>query len=259
MQDLVSVVIPTYNSAEVLGQALDSVVQQTYRPIEIITIDDCSVDDSYAIAKAYSQKTTDPEISFVNLKNEQNSGAGVTRNKGIKKASGRYIAFLDADDLWKPQKLDKQVTCLRETGAGVVFAAYEIFDQDPAKPYAIQQVPEKLTYDKLLKANYVGMLTGIYDTHKTGKVFMPRIRKRQDWAMWLDAVKKAGGATGINDVLASYRKGDGLSSNKFDLIKYNYAIYRQHLGYSALQSSVLMAGFLYEQLVVKKSFEKRLD
>jgi teichuronic acid biosynthesis glycosyltransferase TuaG len=101
---LVSIITPTYNSITTLKESLDSIVAQTHRPLEIVIIDDGSVDDSYAFAKAYASKNPSPEITFVNLKNDSNSGAGITRNKGIEAATGTYIAFLDADDLWKPHK-----------------------------------------------------------------------------------------------------------------------------------------------------------
>ncbi|MGB3590242.1 MAG: glycosyltransferase family 2 protein [Nonlabens sp.] len=258
MGDLVSIIIPTFNSAPVLGEALDSVVNQTYRPLEIITIDDCSGDDSYAFAKAYSQKHSSSEITFITLKNEINSGAGVTRNHGIKKSSGRYISFLDADDLWKPEKLALQIEVMSSQNAAVAYGAYEIFSDNPARPHHLQNVPTMVDFPKMLKANYVGMLTGIYDVSQLGKVYMPTIRKRQDWAMWLSITKTAGKAIGVQTVIASYRKGDGLSSNKLDLIKYNYMIYREYLGYTAMKSYLLMGRFLYEQFVVKKSYLEEL-
>jgi teichuronic acid biosynthesis glycosyltransferase TuaG len=232
-------------------ESLDSLISQTYRPLEIITIDDSSDDDSYAFAKAYASKNSSQEISFINLKNASNKGAGITRNKGIAAATGTYIAFLDADDLWKPHKLQTQIDAMKEASATFCYGAYEIFITNPDQPIFVQQVFKKLTFEKLTKANYVGNLTGIYSAKELGKFYMPALRKRQDWAMWLDVMKKSGSAIGIQKPIASYRQGEVLSSNKTDLIKYNYAVYRQHLGYSTLKSSVLMLRFFYEQFFVK--------
>lgn len=243
--------MPTYNDVKTVKESLDSVVSQTYRPLEIITIDDCSDDESYAFAKAYALKNSSPEISFITLKNTSNSGAGITRNRGIEAATGTYIAFLDADDLWKPQKLELQIEAMKSQNALACYGAYEIFSTSPEHPELIHQVFKKLTFKKLLKANYLGNLTGVYNAQKLGKFYMPALRKRQDWAMWLDVLKKANFAIGIQEPIASYRLSNGLSANKFDLIKYNYAVYRIHIGYSAMKSSMLMVRFFYEQFFVK--------
>lgn len=255
--ELVSVIMPTYNSAATLVEALDSILNQSYRPIEIITIDDSSDDDSYAFAKAYSQKFTTQDITFITLKNDENAGAGISRNKGVQKATGTYIAFLDADDVWKPHKLSTQIDAMTSQKAIVCYGAYEIFKDAPDKPIAVQKVFSKLYYNKLHKANYLGNLTGIYNASVLGKVSIPALRKRQDWAMWLDVLKKADYAIGIQEPIASYRLSDGLSANKIELIKHNYAVYRKHLGYSILKSCWNMLLFFYEQFVVKHSMIKR--
>jgi len=226
---LVSVIVPFYNNFDTLPQALDSIVAQTYRPLEIILIDDSSDDDGHAFAKAYSTQHTTPQLSFKILENSQNSGAGISRNKGVTAATGTYIAFLDADDLWKPHKLSTQIDAMTSQNATVCYGAYEIFKDTPDKPIAIQKVFKKLTHYKLHKANYLGNLTGIYNASVLGKIPIPALRKRQDWAMWLNALKKSEYAIGIQEPLASYRLGNGISSNKLDLIKYNYVVYRNIL------------------------------
>lgn len=257
--DIVSVIMPTYNSAKTLKEALDSIISQSYRPIEIITIDDASKDDSLAIAKAYAQQHSTKDLQFVTLSNEQNAGAGISRNKGVEKASGSYIAFLDADDLWKPHKLTTQINAMKSQNATVCYGAYEIFKESAEKPVAVHKVFQKLTYQKLHKANYLGNLTGIYNAAVLGKISIPSLRKRQDWAMWLDVLKKANYAIGIQEPIASYRMSDGLSANKVELIKHNYAVYRKHLGYSVLKSSWMMLLFFYEQFVVKKAMKVEIE
>ncbi|WP_124979058.1 glycosyltransferase family 2 protein [Nonlabens xiamenensis] len=257
--NLVSVILPSYNSRGTIQAALDSIVAQTHRPIQVITIDDCSQDDSYAFAKAYSNKFQEKELEFIPLKNDTNMGAGSTRNKGIERATGKYIAFLDADDLWKPHKLTLQLKAMEKHQADFCYGAYEIFSQDPDRPKEVHLVREKLTFPQLLRANYIGHLTGIYKASSIGKVEMPLLRKRQDWAMWLDVMKKAGFAIGVQEPIASYRQGNGLSSNKWALIPYNYAVYRHHLGYHWFKSTLFMLVFFYEQFFVKGRFKQKID
>ncbi|MEO9502345.1 glycosyltransferase family 2 protein [Nonlabens ulvanivorans] len=257
--ELVSVIMPTYNSALTLKEALDSIIHQSYRPIEIITIDDASNDNSLAIAKSYAQQQSTKDVQFVTLSNDVNAGAGISRNKGVEKASGTYIAFLDADDIWKPEKLTTQINAMKSQNATVCYGAYEIFKTSPDQPISVHKVFEKLTYDKLHKTNYLGNLTGIYNASVLGKITIPSLRKRQDWAMWLDVLKKAEFAIGIQEPIASYRLSDGLSANKIELIKHNYAVYRKHLGYSAMKSYWNMMLFFYEQFLVKKKMIVSLE
>jgi teichuronic acid biosynthesis glycosyltransferase TuaG len=255
---LVSIITPTYNNITTVKESLDSIIAQTHRPLEIITIDDCSADDSYAFAKAYALKNASTEITFINLKNNFNSGAGITRNKGIEAATGTYIAFLDADDLWKPHKLEMQINAMKKHPANLCYGAYEIFTNASNQPELTHHVSKKLTFEKLLKANYLGHLTGIYNAKVLGKFYMPALRKRQDWAMWLDVIQKAEFAIGIQEPIASYRLSKGLSSNKLGLIKYNYAIYKTHLKYSTLKSNWMLLRFFYEQFFVKNQMLARV-
>lgn len=257
--EMVSIIIPTYNNVKTLQESLDSVLSQTYRPLEIIIIDDCSVDDSFAFAKAYALKNTSQNVSFITIKNNNNLGAGNTRNKGITAATGDYIAFLDADDLWKPHKLALQISEMKKQNASVCYGSYEIFNSCPKQPVYLQHVFKKLTFNKLLKANYIGHLTGIYHVKMLGKFYMPALRKRQDWAMWLDILRSSGNAIGIEQPIASYRQGAGLSYNKLELIPFNYAIYNKHLGYSAMNSCLLLLRFFYEQFFVKRKMRIKIN
>lgn len=254
---LVSVIMPMFNSVQTVGQALDSIVAQTHRPIEIVLIDDASNDGSYAFAKAYSKQHNTKDLQITVLQNLVNAGAGISRNTALKTAKGTYIAFLDADDLWKPTKLKTQLAAMKLHNAAVCYSAYELFKTNPAQPIAMHSVFKKLSYKKLLKANYLGNLTGIYNAKKLGKIPITTLRKRQDWAMWLDVLKKGGDAVGIQEPLASYRLSNGLSANKTVLIKHNYAVYRQHLGYNRFKSMGCMLLFFYEQFVVKRMLVTR--
>ncbi|WP_194851622.1 glycosyltransferase family 2 protein [Nonlabens antarcticus] len=255
---VVSVIVPVFNNRETLPETLESITNQDYRPLEIIIVDDQSSDGSFAFAKAVAQQNTQLEIKFIVEQNQVNKGAGATRNRALEVATGRYIAFLDADDLWKPQKLSTQINALQSSGRSICYAAYEIFEENPLKSIAIHKVFTELTYEKLHKTNYLGNLTGIYDVKAIGKVPISDMRKRQDWAMWLDVLKKGGPAIGIQEPMASYRLGAGLSASKVDLIKYNFAVYREHLGYGYLKSCWCLLLFFYEQFFVKSTMKIRV-
>lgn len=252
---LVSVVTPVYNAALFLGETIQSVLNQTYPHWELILVDDCSTDTSIEIAKGYSEK--DARIKSFQL--SENQGSGIARNLGIKEAAGSYIAFLDADDLWLPQKLQKQLDFMTNNNCNICYSSYQLMNEDGSLlPKLIEALP-KLTLKKLLKSNYIGNLTGIYNADVLGKVYAPKIRKRQDWALWLSALKIEKKALGIKEPLAYYRlRKDSISKNKTALLKYNYAVYNKVLGFSTLKSLFMMSAFLWEHFFVKSRQEKSI-
>ncbi|MBT8295270.1 MAG: glycosyltransferase, partial [Gramella sp.] len=186
------------------------------------------------------------------LENLSNRGTHNARNKGIEAAQGDLIAFLDADDLWKPEKLQKQVKFLREENATACFSSYELISENGEKLNKKIQALPNLTYKKLLKANYVGNLTGIYDVSILGKIYCPEISKRQDWALWLEVIAKGGPMRGIQESLAIYRvRKNSISRNKLEMLKYNFKVYHHILGYNLFASLWKMLVFLNEQFFVK--------
>ena len=187
------------------------------------------------------------------LKNTSNSGAAISRNKGIQAANGDFIAFLDADDLWKPNKLEVQLSFMKNEDCDVCYSSYEQIDEDGSLLKKEVRALGTLKYGKLLKSNYIGNLTGIYNAKSLGRILSPDLRKRQDWLLWLSAIKKSGKpAKGIQESLAYYRvRNNSISSNKFKLLKYNYMVYKKGLGYSALKSMYWMLVFLNEHFFVK--------
>lgn len=252
---LVSVITPAYNSARFIGPAITSVLNQTFSNWEMIVVDDCSSDDTARIVAAFAQR--DPRIIFVAL--SQNSGAGVARQTAVELARGRYIAFLDADDLWKPEKLEKQRAFLENTRQGFAFSAYDCIDQN-GQPTGVRiGVPKRLSYNLLFFCNFVGNLTGIYDTEVFGKIPISTVRKRQDWILWLQVLKKLKSARSMPESLAFYRvHGQSLSSSKFKLVRDNYVVYRQEHGLNPIMATLAMCGFLFVQLLVKPMYKKRL-
>ncbi|TBW27749.1 glycosyltransferase family 2 protein [Gramella sp. KN1008] len=245
---LVSVIMPAYNSEAFISEAILSVLQQTYPNWELLIIDDGSSDSSFQIIEKYSK--TEARIRI--LKNPTNQGTHISRNKGIKAATGDFIAFVDADDRWKPEKLQKQLQILSKEGIPACFSSYELISED-GKPLnkKIEALPV-LTYDKLLKANYVGNLTGIYSVKALGKIYCPAIRKRQDWALWLKVIEKGGPMQSIRESLAVYRvRKNSISNNKLEMLRYNFRIYNQVLGYGLIKSLWRMLIFLNEQFFIK--------
>lgn len=221
----VSVIMPIYNSARFIAASIDSVLKQTYINWELILIDDCSGDDSAIIAKSYCDK--DSRIKLLRL--DENSGAAVARNRGIEVAEGRFIAFLDSDDLWVPEKLDTQVGFMLEKKVAFSYTAYKKIDEYGHDLFELG-VPTSLSYQVLLKACVIGCLTVIYDTSQIGKVYMPLGTKREDYALWLKILREKNIlAQGLNRVLASYRVYPHQSSSKkYSMAKENWRLLRNN-------------------------------
>lgn len=224
---LVSIITPVHNAEKFLRACLESVLAQTYKHWEHIIVDDCSSDNSMAIIREFAQK--DSRIKFIQL--SKNSGAGVARNKAIEKAAGNYIAFLDSDDLWFDKKLMIQIAFMQDNGYSFTFTSYDKINEAGNKISEVH-AKERITYNTALYKNPIGCLTVMYDVSFFGKEFMPVIRKRQDYALWLRLLKKTD-AHWLNSVLASYRVGNNsISSNKASLLRYEWKIYREVEGLS---------------------------
>lgn len=243
----VSIITPTYNSLSFLGETIKSIINQTYANWELIITDDCSTDGTWEYIETLPE--LDTRIKVFRL--EKNSGAGIARNNSIKHAKGRYIAFCDSDDQWTQDKLENQLKFMSQNDLALSFSNYQIINESGQ---IIGDVisPEKVTYQTMLKNNYIGCLTAMYDTQKVGKVYMPEIRKRQDWALWLSILKKVPFALSIQESLAIYRdRSKSISSNKFDLIKYNWNIYRNVENFSILKSTFYLIQFIFFYLKKK--------
>jgi glycosyltransferase involved in cell wall biosynthesis len=253
---MVSIVTPAYNSEEFIAITIDSVIAQTFTNWELIVVNDGSTDKTQGIVEEYSQK--DNRIRILN--HTISKGAGVSRNYAIKKATGDYITFLDADDIWKPEKLEEQLKLLNDQNVAVCFSSYELIDEKGQLLNTIIEALEKVSYKKQLRCNYIGNLTGIYDVKKLGKIYMPEIPKRQDWILWLKAIEKGGDAIGIKESLAFYRvRKDSISSNKWKLIKHNFNVYRKTLKFGWIKSIRFILIFLFEYFFVKSKQIKKIS
>ena len=223
MNNLVSIITPSYNSEQFIGKTIDSALSQTYQNWEMIIVDDCSPDKSNRIIEQYINK--DNRIKLIKL--EENSGPAIARNRAIEEAKGRYIAFLDSDDYWDKNKLSKQLNFMKEKNCELSFTAYVSIDELTGETLRYIEVPPCVDYKTLLKQNIMGCLTVIYDTKRLGKVMMPNIVKRQDYALWLKMLKRVPCAYGLDESLAYYRVRDfSVSSNKIIASKYHWKVLR---------------------------------
>jgi len=215
---MVSIITPAYNAEKFISQNIESIQKQIFQDYEHLIIDDCSTDATTTIVSNYAEK--DSRIKLIKL--AQNSGAGIARNEGIKVAQRRFIAFLDADDFWHIDKLKRQISFMLDNSYQLTYTAYYVIDEETNIKY-IRNAPLKTSYSDILKNDYIGCLTVIYDTDRIGKFFMPEIRKRQDWVLWIRILKEIKNSYGIKEPLAYYRIGnESLSKNKFKLLKHNF-------------------------------------
>lgn len=244
MNTLVSIVTPVYNSEKYLVDNITSVKAQTHTNWEHILVDDCSTDSSEALIKSFQEK--DPRIKYHRL--VSNSGAGIARNKAIEMAGGSYIAFLDSDDQWHPEKLEKQLNFMKKNAYHFTFTDYDMVDEEGQKLSKYIKCKPVVTYKSALYKNPIGCLTVMYDVDFFDKQYMPSIRKRQDYGLWLILLKKTNGY-GLNECLASYRTGnESISANKLDLLKYEWKIYREVEGLSWFESAFYLLSAIFLKL-----------
>lgn len=252
---LVSIITPSFNSEKFIAETIQSVQNQSYQNWEMIIVDDSSTDQTVTIVEQLIKN--DSRIRLFQL--DKNSGAGIAREKALSIANGDYISFLDADDLWKPQKLEKQLQFLKENKVPFTFSFYECIDEKGNALNRIVEAPRNLTYHQLFFCNYVGNLTGIYEVNFFGKIAISATRKRQDWMVWLTILKKIRKAKPVPESLAFYRiRDNSLSASKVDLLKHNFAVYRNFHGFSYISSLFIMIGFLFTQLLIKPRYIKKI-
>ena len=243
----VSIIMPAYNVADFIGLSIDSVLKQKYSAWELIVVDDCSTDNTVDVVTEF---LCDFRVKLV--RNSKNLGGAGSRNAAINLAKGRYIAFLDSDDLWSPDKLEKQIAFMRQREIGFSFSGYStITEQDQILDKI--EVPERVSFSKLLKHNYIGCLTAIYDTEPFGKIYMPSVRKRQDFALWLELLKRFDYAFGLNENLGYYRiRAGSLSASKIDAFKYYWLVLRQVGECSVFSASYNIVWYLFIVMLKKK-------
>lgn len=246
---MISIVTPVYNAASFIRQTIEMVKVQTYTDWELILVDDGSKDNSCEVIEAYLEEMPDERIRLI--KKGKNEGAALTRNRGIKEAKGRYIAFLDADDVWLKHKLQRQMEFMKEKDAGFVFSAYEFGDEEAIGMGRIVHVPESLTYKKALSRTVIFTTTVLLDTQKISKdlIYMPNVPS-EDSATWWQILRKGYVARGLDEVLAIYRRpAKSLSSNKLKAIQRIWYLYRKVEKLSLPASCIAFVGWAYRATV----------
>lgn len=234
IEELVSIITPTYNCGKFIAETIESVLNQTYRNWEMIIVDDCSNDKTEEIVHDYLKK--DDRIKYYKLK--KNSGAAIARTEAMKLANGKYMAFLDSDDLWYNNKLEIQVEFMECNNINFSCTKYEQIDEKSKLLNKTIKVVEKVSYNRLLLDCPVGNSTVMYNVEKIGKFEVPNIRKRNDDALWLQMLKKEKYIIGIDQVLMKYRiRSNSISSNKLSLVKYHWQLYRDIENLSVVRSA----------------------
>ncbi|MFD2892251.1 glycosyltransferase family 2 protein [Flavobacterium chuncheonense] len=242
MQALVSIITPTFNSAEYIAATIQSVQNQTYTNWELLIVDDASTDSTVAIIKELIAK--DSRIQLYRL--DENAGAAIARNVGIDKVKGDYMTFLDADDIWFPNFIENSIKSIIRTGVPFVFSSYRRSNEALEFVYSDFIVPKQVSYDDILKTNSISCLTAFIDIKRLGKKHMPIIRKRQDMGLWLQYLKVIPFAYGIQEPQAIYRiRENSLSRKKSDLLKYQWQFYREVEKLNFLQASYYMFHWMW--------------
>ena len=255
MSDLVSILTPTFNAEKFIRATIKSVQEQTYENWEMILVDDASTDNTVSIIEDFAQR--DNRIKLFKL--SENRGNGFARNAALNKATGKYIAYLDADDLWFPSKLEKQIQFLNANNLHFTFSYYDSIDEEGNNLNRRVESPNPLIYKQLFFCNYVGNLTAIYDADYFGKIILETSQKRQDWRLWLTILKQIKTAEVVPESLAFYKnRKDSISSSKFKLIKHNFGVYREFHRYNFMSSVLLMMRFLFIQLIIKPKYIKKI-
>ena len=246
---MISIVTPVYNAAAFIRQTMEMVQAQTYTDWELILVDDGSKDNSCEVIEDYLKENPDERIRLI--KKGINEGAALSRNRGIKEAKGRYIAFLDADDVWLTHKLQRQMEFMKEKDAGFVFSAYEFGDEEAIGTGRIVHVPDSLTYKKALSRTVIFTTTVLLDTAKVSKdlIYMPNVPS-EDSAAWWQILRAGHVARGLDEVLAIYRRpGKSLSSNKLKAIQRIWYLYRKVEKLSLPSSCIAFVGWAYRATV----------
>lgn len=233
-----SIIMPAYNNARFIGDSIHSVLAQTYINWELLIVDDCSKDNTAEIVESFH----DPRIHY--QRNAHNMGAAETRNQALKIAKGRYIAFLDSDDLWEPEKLEKQITFMEKNGYAFTFSDYQIMQENGTQTGNILHMPASLNYHQYLRNTAIGCLTVVIDRSKTGEFLMPNIKSSHDMALWLVIMKRGFQAYAISECLASYRLvSTSNTAKKYKAAQDVWRVYRNVEHLSFLYSAFCFCGY----------------
>mgnify|MGYP001073378643 FL=1 len=232
VNETVSIIVPVYNAEKYIVETMEHVVAQTYEDWELLLVVDGRGDDCARVIREYQKSTGEKRLRL--MVNEENMGAARSRNRGLLAARGRYIAYVDADDLWRPEKLERQLQYMREKQAAFVFTGYEFADEEGAGTGRVVHVPSRLTYREALKNTTIFTSTVMFDTQRIPREMleMPEI-KSEDTALWWKVLREGHTAWGLDQNLVLYRRPrQSLSSNKLEAVRRIWNLYRRAEGLS---------------------------
>jgi len=247
--DVVSIIMPCFNSEKYIGESIESVIAQTYPKWELLICDDSSEDNSKNIIKSYQKN--DCRIKLIT--NKYSKGAAGARNSCLDIANGRFIAFLDSDDIWLPEKLNKQLIFMKKNKIDFSYSYYQIMNEKSTIT-GFYKSPKSVSFLKMQFSNFIGCLTAIYDSKVIGKCYQPEIKKRNDFALWLTILRKNRDLRGycLNEITSKYRVNNyGLSSNKISALKYYRACLREYALLGEIKINILCIFYL-TLMVLKK-------
>ena len=245
MNNLVSIITPSFNSSKFIQECVDSVILQTFQNWEMIIVDDCSIDNSRKIISDLTAK--DERLKSIFL--EENVGAAEARNIAIRQAKGKYFAFLDSDDIWHENKLEKQIAFMKENDFAFSFTSYQSISEDGKEKFSVIRAPKEMTYHSYLKNTIIGCLTVIVDKEKIGEFEMPDISSSHDMALWLLIMKRGFNAYGLDESLAYYRiVSTSNTSNKLKAAKEVWQVYRKEEKLNIIYSIYCFIGYTFNAI-----------
>lgn len=236
---MISIIVPVYNAEKFIRETIQSVLDQTYTDFELLLVDDCSRDKSAEVIESFEDERV------ILLRQEQNAGAYAARNRGLKEAKGRYIAFLDSDDCWEPCKLEHEMAFMERENAGFVFTGYEFADENCVGTGKVVRVPRTINFKQALSNTTIFTSTVLIDREKIPDelIEMPHIAS-EDTATWWRILKAGHVGYGLDENLVRYRRsGNSLSANKFVALKRIWGLYRKIAGLSVVASAWYFVGW----------------
>lgn len=253
MNDLVSIIMPSYNTGKYIADSINSVLAQTYPYWELLIVDDCSSDSTLNVIDNFH------DSRIVLFKNRVNLGAAVSRNYALSKARGKWIAFLDSDDIWVPEKLEKQICFMKKNNYAFTFTDYRTCINGKWMPY-INTGPNVVNERKMYDYCYFSTITVMYDREKIGLIQIANLRKNNDYAMWLQIIKKSN-AYRLPECLSYYIKHDRSvsSGSKVKLVKWHYKLFREGLGNNPIMSLILTLNNLFHGIWKKLYYKEYID
>lgn len=254
MCELVSIIMPSYNTGAYIKKTIQSVINQSYQNWELIIVDDCSTDNTDEAVQPF---LNDMRIRYI--KNEVNSGAAISRNRALMEAKGKWIAFLDSDDLWVPEKLEKQIHFMEINNYAFSYTDYMIQLNGEWLPY-VYTGPNVINRRNMYNYCYFSTITVMYKREKIGLIQIENLRKNNDYAMWLQAIEKSN-CYRLPECMSYYIKHDGSvsSGSKIKLIKWHYILYKDGLHKNKAESVLLTARNLFFGAIKKMKYRKKTD